>query len=887
MNDKQEKLRQRIAKMEGNKVAEETQRQEVFDNREKREALRPGETEFSKEYEEEEVLFTTPIDKIEKNDEKGASVSINGKKSNSKKKKGAKKFSLFGNAPKTAQETIPYLSVYKNGIIEISENVFSKSYVIGDVNFSIASDEEQENIFMNYGKLLNMFGEKVTAQITIFNRNVDIDKFKKNVLLKLKGDGLDKYRLENNAIMEMKIGEGKNNITHEKYLTLSLEADNIDAAIKAFSKLDNEVSTFIKKINNADTQPMTLEERLSVLYDIYNLNADVPFQKKAKISEHPAQTFDLNWLKRQGITTKDIIAPPSISFNYNHSMIGDKYAKTMFISNLPTYLETGILSDITDIPCNMLTSIHFESLGQDRTIKLIRNQLVNINSNVIDAQKKATKSGYSPDLISTDLKRAQEQANQLMDDVTTRNQKLFLVTLAITVFADNQTELDRYASMVKTAAQKHLCTARDLNYQQEYGFTTSLPLAYNKLFVQRLLTTEAASVFIPFSTQELSQNKGMYYGLNAVSRNLILFNRLNSKNANGVILGTPGSGKSFSAKREMINVLLTTDDDIYVIDPEREYAPLAALFGGEVVKIAAGSKTYINPLDMDINYADDDDPITLKSDFVGSLCETVIGGKYGLSPVQKSVIDRCVRLVYQPYLKHMVSLGSTQTCDKAAMPTLDDFYQLLLKQPEPEAHSLALALELYCRGSLDTFAHKTNVNTSSRFIIYDIKDIGSGMKEMGLQVCLNDIWNKIITNKKLGKRTWFYIDEFYLLTQTDSSARFLQQVYKRARKWAGIPTGITQNVEDLLASKEARGIINNCDFIYMLNQSPLDRAELAAMLNMSPAQVSYITNSDAGQGLLYTGKHIVPFIDKFPTNNSLYKAMTTKPDEVNLDKYTV
>ena len=337
----------------------------------------------------------------------------------------------------------------------------------------------------------------------------------------------------------------------------------------------------------------------------------------------------------------------------------------------------------------------------------------------------------------------------------------------------------------------------------------------------------------------------------------------------------------------MINVLLTTDDDIYVIDPEREYAPLAALFGGEVVKIAAGSKTYINPLDMDINYADDDDPITLKSDFIGSLCETVIGGKYGLSPVQKSVIDRCVRLVYQPYLKHMISLGSTQTCDKAAMPTLDDFYQLLLKQPEPEAHSLALALELYCRGSLDTFAHKTNVNTSSRFIIYDIKDIGSGMKEMGLQVCLNDIWNKIIANKKLGKRTWFYIDEFYLLTQTDSSARFLQQVYKRARKWAGIPTGITQNVEDLLASKEARGIINNCDFIYMLNQSPLDRAELAAMLNMSPAQVSYITNSDAGQGLLYTGKHIVPFIDKFPTNNSLYKAMTTKPDEVNLDKYTV
>lgn len=837
---------------------------------------------------EGEISFTEAVDHIETSSKDD--VSGKGKKGGKApaKKKGGKKEKGLMDAPQTVQQTIPYTSVYSNGIIETVPGTYTKCYFLSDVNFKTANDEEQETIFTDYGNLLNTFGHDVSAEITIFNRNIDIERFRQNTLLKMQNDGFDTYRAEYNTILEGKINEGRNNIIHEKYLTVGIKANGIEEATATFGRLDTEISARIKKINGAETSPMTIEERLAILHDIYNMDSDISFNSKCNVKGNQAKNFDLAWLKKQGITTKDIIAPPSMFFQSNYFKSGEKFARTLYIDNLPTFLSTDLLPEIAATPCNMLVSVHFDSMKQDKAVKLIRNQSVNINSNVVDAQKKAARSGYSADLISPELLKAQREAERIMSDVTSRNQKLFLLTMVITVFADDKEELEKNTKAVQTVAARFLCQFKPLHYQQEPGFCTSLPLATNKIYVQRLLTTEAASLFIPFSSQEIAQKNGMYYGLNAISRNLLLFNRTNSKNANGVILGTPGSGKSFSAKREMLNVFLGTNADIYIIDPEREYTPLAALFGGEVVKIAAGSKTYINPLDMDLDYADDDDPITLKSDFIGSLCETIIGGKYGLAPIQKSVIDRCVRQVYQPYMEHMKRLTDKSiTCDKNAMPTLNDFYDLLLQQPEPEAQNIALALELYCLGSLDTFAHKTNVKTNSRFVVYDIKDIGTGMKEMGLQVCLNDIWNKIIENKKKNKKTWFYIDEFYLLTQTESSARFLQQIWKRARKWGGVPTGITQNVEDLLASKEARGIINNCDFVLMLNQSPLDRIELGHMLNISPTEMAYITNADAGQGLIYTGKFIVPFIDKFPSGNSLYRAMTTKPDEVDMDKVTV
>lgn len=812
----------------------------------------------------------------------GGSKSSNGNDSGFSKNQTKK-----SKIPKTSQDTIPYKAAYDNGIIEIDTGVFSKSYAVEDVNFKIASQNDQDNLFLKYGDLLNMFGHEVRAEITVFNRSVVKEKFQKEVLMENKFDGLDEYRQESNQILLEKMAEGKNNISKERYLTVTIEAKNYDDAVNVFARLDASVASAVKAINDTETNPMNLTERLSVLYDIYNPNADEPLVQQKVIKGKVVDSFDVGELKRQGLTTKDAIAPPAMRFNNDHFITGDYYGQTLYLQMLPSFLSTDFMSEINDLPFNLITSVHFDSLRQDKAMSLIKRQIVNINSNVIVEQKKASKGGYSADLISPDLLKAKDEADKTLGDMASRNQKMFYVTFVVTHFADSLEALKTQFEQIKTVGQKFMVRLSKLNMQQEVGFNASLPLGVNKLEVKRLLTTETASLFIPFAAQELSQNGGRYYGINAVSRNLILFDRTQSKNANGMILGTPGSGKSFSAKREMISVLLDTDDDVYVIDPEREYAPLAEMFGGEVVRIAAGSKVYLNPLDMDLNYANNDDPVALKADFICSLCETILGGKYALSQSQNSIIDRCVRQIYRPYLAYMNQHPEKGSRDLSKMPTLRLLYELLLQQEEPEAKHIALGLERYTTGSLDVFAHRTNVNINKRFVIYDIKDIGPGMKEMGLQICLNDIWNRTISNKlKHNKRTWFYIDEFYLLTQTDSSAKFLQEIFKRTRKWGGVPTGITQNVEDMLRSIEARSIISNCDFVMMLNQSPVDKQELAKMFNISPTQLSYITNADTGQGLIYTGKTIVPFIDKYPTNTKTYKAMSTKMEDIVADAET-
>lgn len=779
--------------------------------------------------------------------------------------KSSKKAPERAKIAKTVQQTIPYLAAYSCGVLQVAPTRFARAYSISDINFRAADMEEQETLFESFCLLLNTLSE-ADIQLCCLNKTVDLETFKKKYFLPFKNDGLDVYRNEVNEILVHNLGDGTSIVT-DKFIVLTINAENIDMAMTQFGRLDATVIDAVRDVGGSEAKPLEIEEWLGVLHNVYN---------PASLDEFH---LDMEGLKKRGLTTKDAIAPDSMQIKTDKMMLGEVYAASLALTHFPSTLTTEFMADLNELPCRLSTGVHMTAIPQDTSMKMVRNQITNINSNILDQQKKAAQKGYSSGIISPDLESARNEALALLDDITGKNQRLYYATVAITVYADDEEQLKELIKLVQSVGQKYMCRLNKLNYQQDTGLNTSAPFGLCDIQIKSLLTTEAAALFIPYTSEELAHEGGLYYGLNQVSHNMIIFNRLRSRNSNGVILGTPGSGKSFSAKREIFSVLLGTDADVYVVDPECEYAPLAELLGGEVIRIAAGSNVHINPLDMDIKFADDDDPVTLKADFMCAICETAIGGRYGLSPIQKSIIDRCVREVYKPYMEYLHHHPEI-TCAPEMTPTLVDFYERLLAQPEPEAQSVALALELYCTGSLDVFAHRTNVNTNSRFIIYDIKNIGSGLKELGLQVCLNDIWNKTIANKSLHKRTWFYLDEFYLLTQTESSARFLQQIWKRARKWGGVPTGITQNVEDLLASNEARSILNNCDFVLMLNQSPIDRAQLAQMFHISPALQSYITNSKPGHGLIYTGRTMVPFADIYPTNTQSFRVMTTNPNDV-------
>lgn len=805
---------------------------------------------------------------------------------NAKKKQEAQKASMKSKnknnkLPKTAQETIPYENCYRSGVIETVPGFFTKSYKLTDINFRVAAIEDQEKIFESYRKLLDSFDADKRLQIVINNKNVSEEEVLSSALCKMERDNLNNYRQEINQLLKDKMKEGRNNLVSEKYLVVGSQYKDIEEAKFAFNRIDEDINNKMREISGSQdtiTSPQTITERLKCLHDIMNAGHE---------NEMPEE-IDFKSMMKAGLSTKDLIAPAGFRFDINQFRMGEKYAQALFIKNLPSSLTTDFMADLAALPFNFTATFTIEPIAQDVAMKTVKNQLINIRGNVIQAQKDAAKAGYSGELISSDLKFANEQAEDLMDDLRTSNQKLYFFSCSIMHYADSQEELKQNTLSIRSVANKHLVSVDTLLFKQEAGFRSALPLCRNDAKIERMMTTDGVSLFIPFTTKELIQKGGMYYGLNAVSHNLLLFNRLTAKNQNGLILGVPGSGKSFAAKREMINVFLTTQDDIYVIDPESEYAYMAKLLGGEVIHIESGSHIYINPFDMDIDYGSQEnstysDPVAMKSDYICMLCETAMGGRYEISNVQRSIIDRVVIEMYKPYMKHMREINDRNiTCDTAASPTMDSFYDMLMSQPEPEAQNIALALEIYCRGSFDAFAHRTNVDINNRFTVYDIKDIGNGMKEMGLQVCLNHIWNKIIDNQKKGKRTWFYIDEFHVLTKTRSSANFLQQIWKRARKWGGIPTAITQNVEDLLNSEESRAIINNCEFVLMLSQSPIDRAALAEMYHISESQLNYITNSPPGQGLIYYGQGIIPFIDKFPKDTELYKIMSSKPEERKL-----
>ncbi|MBR2259239.1 MAG: ATP-binding protein [Blautia sp.] len=769
---------------------------------------------------------------------------------------------------KTIQETIPYFAAYaKDGIIETSPGVFTKMYRFSDINYHTATEEDQTGFLIKYSQLLNRFDSTVRFQVVLNNKNVDMVEFKDENLLKPKGDGLDVYRKEYNALLLAKMEEGRNNLKRERYLVVSIEAENLDAAKHSFARLDPEIINSFKEIGGSKAEPLTTEERLEVLYDIYNIGHEGTFLEEVK---------DLESMYRMGIPSKDLIAPSGFHFRRDWLRMGPKYCRVLYLMDLPNTLSDKFVSELSSTSCNMILSMNLEAVRQDKAVKLVKHQMLNINSSMQQAQQTASKNGYSMDLVPQDLRQAQEEANDLLRNLTGRNQKMFLMTFTVLVFADDLDELHTNTETLISTGRKFLCNLKKLQYQQEDGLNACLPLCVNKLSVKRTLTTDSTIIFSPFDTQELIQKKGMYYGQNATSHNLILFSRDSSQNGNGWILGTPGSGKSFAAKMEMANVFLNTDDDILIIDPEREYSPLVKAFGGSIVRIAPGSKYHLNPLDMDKDYADDDDPIVLKSDFMLSLCESVIGGRYGLTPTQIAIIDRCVNLIYEEFV-------AKWDYDKAYTPTLLDFEHVLEAQPEREARELALAFEIYTKGSLDVFAHESNVDIKNRFVVYDIKDIGSNIKTMAYLIVLDAIWNRVVKNRKIGKKTWIYMDEVYLLFDKDESANYIRQIFSRGRKWGARVTAITQNVEPILQNTIATTMLSNSAFIQLLNQAPVDRDILSNLLKISPTQTNFISTAPPGQGILYIqDKGIIPFRNNFSRHiaPNMYQIMTSKPDEM-------
>lgn len=784
--------------------------------------------------------------------------------------------------PDTAQKTIPYRKVYVNGIIEGEKGVFTKCYKLTDINFRTARQDIQDEMYLAYGDLVNYFSPDVRAQIIVMNHAIDIDDFKRSTLYKPENDNSQEIRSAVNNLLVEKISEGTNNIRQDKYLVVSVVADNIEVANGTFSRVDGELSSRIKAINECNTDPMSLDERLELLYEIYNPDATEPFFRRMEYIGKEADSFNLSWMQQLGLSTKDLIAPDSISFKDDYFRINDSYARCLYLKNLPTRLSAEILSDISNAPCNTITSVHLKPILQDDAIKLVRNQMLEVTRNMSSAAKKSAAKGLSAEYISPELSQEKEDSEHFFKTITEDNQKALLMTLVVTVFADDLDDLDKFTKLIQGNADKHLCTISKLTFQQENGFASCIPVGINRIWADRLVDTASAALFIPFESLDIVQKNGIFYGLNE-KKNMIFYDRRTAQNGNGLILGIPGSGKSMAAKSEMNQVFLRDDkNEIFVIDPHSEYSSLCKAHKGQVIEISPEATAWVNPFDMDISPEANDhsDPVRLKSSYISSICETVIGGDYGLSPIHQTIIDRVVRKIYEPYIEHMDALkraGSDITCDPSASPTFVDFYNELGRQKEPEAEYIRLAMEKYCVGSYDTFAHKTTINAHNRFVVYDIQNVGTGLMEMGMQVVLNDIWNRCIYNNGRGVRTWIYIDEMYLLTASTSCSRFLNYIWRQARKFGGIPTGISHQVTDFYSNKNSQALLDNSPFLLLLNQQKDDREHIGENLGISDAQLDFIKNADVGSGLLSTGKSVVPFNLNYKKGSLLYSLFSTDP----------
>ena len=754
--------------------------------------------------------------------------------------------------------------MFPDGICRVTDTFYTKTVQFQDINYQLSQNEDKTAIFEGWSDFLNYFDSSIRFQLSFLNLSASQDGFSRNIVIPMKQDGFDDVRQEYSDMLQNQLSKGNNGLAKTKYLTFGIDGDNIRTAKPRLERIETDILNNFKRLG-VTAAPMSGGDRLRLFHAIFHMDGQETFR------------FSWDWLAPSGLSTKDFIAPSSFEFrNGRMFRMGRKFGAASFVQIMAPELNDRMLADFLDMESSQIVNLHIQSVDQVSAIKTVKRKITDLDRAKIEEQKKAVRAGYDMDIIPSDLATYGNEAKKLLQDLQSRNERMFLVTFLVVNTADSQRQLDNNVFQASSIAQKHNCQLVRLDFQQEEGLMSSLPLGVNQIEIQRSLTTSSTAIFVPFTTQELFQSgkEALYYGLNALSNNLIMVDRKLLKNPNGLILGTPGSGKSFSAKREISNVFLATNDDILIADPEAEYYPLVQRLGGQVIKISPTSRQYVNPMDLNLDYSDDESPLSLKVDFLLSFCDIVVGSKDGLQPVEKTVIDRCVRLVYRQYLEDPRPEN---------MPILEDLYNLLLKQEEKEAHFIATALEIYVTGSLNVFNHRTNVDIDNRIVCYDIKELGKQLKQLGMLVIQDQVWNRVTVNRAAGKTTRYYVDEFHLLLKGEL-ASWSVEIWKRFRKWGGIPTGITQNIKDLLASREIENIFENSDFIYMLNQAAGDRQILAKQLNISPHQLSYVTHSGEGEGLLFYGNVILPFVDRFPKDTELYRIMTTKLQELKEGK---
>ena len=775
-------------------------------------------------------------------------------------------FTKGKNIPTTAQQTLPYREMYRDGVCRVADRYYTKTIEYEDINYQLAQSEDQAAIFDGWSACLNYFDSSLPFQLSFLNhRSRPGSRYSVNI--PMQDDDYNSVRCEYVEMLENQIAKSNNGIVRTKLLTFGVNVDDLPTARARLERVEADICGNFKKLG-VKCRSLSGLERLELLHGQFHPGSGSPFR------------FSWDMIPKTGLSTKDFIAPDSFDFRFSRLFrVGTTWGAASYLQILASELSDKLLAELLEMDAEMTITLHIQTVDQAAAVKSIKAKVSDIDKMKVEEQKKAARSGYDMDILPPDLVTYSNDAKTLLEDLQSRNERMFLLTFLVVNMADTKRKLENDIFAAAGIAQKYNCALTRLDYQQEAGLMSSIPLGENLIPIQRGLTTSSTAIFIPFITQELFQTgAALYYGLNALSNNMILCDRKQLKNPNGLILGTPGSGKSFAAKREMTNAFLITDDDIIICDPEAEYFSLVQRLNGQVIRLSPtgkgidGKPQYVNPMDINLNYSEDDSPLALKSDFILSLCELVIGGKEGLQPIDKTVIDRAVRNVYRPFLADP---------DPANMPILGDLYDELLRQPEPEAARIASALELYVSGSLNVFNHRTNVELSNRLVCFDIKQLGKQLKKLGMLIVQDQVWNRVTVNRAEKKSTRYYMDEFHLLLKEEQTAAYSVEIWKRFRKWGGIPTAITQNVKDLLASREVENIFENSDFVLMLNQAAGDRAILAKQLNISPQQMKYVTHTEAGEGLIFYGNVVLPFVDRFPKDTELYRVMTTKPEEVS------